>query len=86
MLSEADTRTIDACREVLRDLATAAKAEADFGGLKFTAEVYSRGRFSALCNSADHALAHVLTEAATYLDSIHAEASLRQAGPRPLEP
>jgi hypothetical protein len=75
VLSEADTRTIDACRGVLRALATAAKAEAFFGHAPerpmLSSEVWARGHFASLCASASGALDAVLGYADEYLDDVH---------------
>lgn len=77
MLSHSDAQRIQDVRQLLDALQTISEREARTTPSNYTSFTY--GRMSGYLASADHALAAVLTHAATYLDDVHAEAALSLA-------
>jgi hypothetical protein len=76
MLSDADTRAIQHCRNVLQDIAKLSERASVVA--VFPGEVMAYGVLKGYAVAADHALAAVLTQAGTYLDDAHAAAAERK--------
>ncbi len=76
MLSQSDTRAIQAMRQMLSEWAAMSNRAAT------TAEshslAFSWGRFAEACYNANDALRDVLGVADAYLDDVHAAAALRE--------
>jgi len=76
MLSQSDTRAIQAMRQMLREwegMSIRAATTADSHSL-----AAQWGRFAEACGIARHALHEVLMVADSYLDDVHAAAALRE--------
>jgi hypothetical protein len=76
MLSQSDTRAIQAMRQMLSEWDGMAVRQATTTPNPSCA--FEWGRFAETCKAAEHALHEVLNVADSYLDDVHAAAALRE--------